>query len=121
DAAALGFSPFGNMLMQLFPFMYSTDQTSNLNFYSAGWHMGELFYSNNGVPINEDKNFDYANRYTPRRAIASDRHQYYIPTGEITATMHFNREPRFYASLGFDRGFFELASTTTNGGASFGV
>src|SRR5690606_14714159 len=46
-------------------------------------------------------------------------HESYIATGEITAYLHFFREPRFYASLGIDRGYFELASTTTNGGASF--
>ncbi len=111
----------GNMLLSLFPQMYAQDQVYLPNYYSASWHMAELFYSNNGVPIEEDKNYDYANRYKPRRAIGSDHHETYIPTGEITATLNFFREPRFYADLGFDRGYFEIASTTTNGGASFGV
>ena len=120
NATALGYSLIGNMLRQQFPFMYSTDQSNAINTHSASWHMAELFYSNNGVPINEDKNFDYANRYKPRRATPADKHESYIATGEITASMNFNREPRFYADLGFDRGYFELSTTTTDGGKTFG-
>lgn len=121
NATALGYSVLGNMLRQLYPVMYTTDQTLAVNYYSASWHMAELFYSNNGVPIDEDRFFDYNNRYNPRRATGGDHHESYIPSGEITATMNFFREPRFYADLGFDRGYFELASTTTNGGATFDV
>lgn len=109
----------GNMLASLFPVLYSTDQPSLINYMSASWHMGELFYSNNGVPINEDKTYDYNNRYSLKRATSADSHQSYIATGEVTVLLHFFREPRFYANLGIDRGFFELSTTTTNGGASF--
>lgn len=121
NSSALGLNSLGNMLKLLYPQMYSQDQSYQAQYYAASWHMAELFYSNNGVPIEEDKTFDYSNRYRPRRAIASDNHSTYIPTGEITASMHFFREPRFYADLGFDRGFFESESTTDNGGATFGV
>jgi hypothetical protein len=101
--------------------LYPTDLSpSYVNYLSASWHVGELFYSNNGVPIDEDKYFDYANRYEPRRATPSDNHESYIATGEVTASMHFNREPRFYADLGFDRGYWEFSTTTTDGGKTFG-
>lgn len=119
NSTALGFNVLGDMLRMLFPEIYPEDQNTYVNYYSASWHMGELFYSNNGVPINEDKYFDYAHRYEPRRATPGDNHESYIATGEITANMHFNREPRFYADLGFDRGFFELATTTNDGGKTF--
>lgn len=109
----------GNMMRSLFPNMYTTDQTLYLNYMSASWHMGELFYTNNGVPMEEDKYFDYDNRYRPRRATPGDHHESYIATNQVTATMHFNREPRFYANLVIDRGFFELASTTQDGGMTF--
>lgn len=115
----LGFGALGNMLRQLFPLIHPEDHNSYVNYYSASWHMGELFYSNNGVPIDEDQFFDYAHRYQPRMATQGDNVGSYIATGEITANMHFNREPRFYADLGFDRGFFELATTTNDGGKSF--
>lgn len=61
----------------------------------------ELFYSNNGVPIDEDKTYDYANRYKVQMIPASE--SYYMQTGEQTAGLNFNREVRFYADLAFDR------------------
>ncbi len=64
----------------------------------------ELFYSKNGVPFNEDAAYtsDYATRFD-RRSGDYD-HRYYIEQGQETAVMNFNREPRFYSTLGFDRG-----------------
>lgn len=75
----------------------------------------ESFYSNHGVPIEEDKDYDYANRYLTRVAKSENElfdHRYYIQEGETTANLHFNREPRFYAAVGFDRGIFEGAGIT---------
>lgn len=109
----------GNMVRSLFPNLYVTDQPLYFNYMSASWHMGELFYTDNGVPMEEDKYFDYDNRYRPRRATPGDHHESYIATNQVTAGMHFHREPRFYANLVIDRGFFELASTTEDGGRSF--
>lgn len=63
----------------------------------------ELFYSENGVPINEDPAFDYSGRYST--AIASGQ-SYYIPNGTETAKLNQKREPRFYANLGFDGGLW---------------
>jgi len=117
-AGALGF-PGGNMLQALMPYMYGTDQPLTVSYLGASWHMAELFYTNKGVPMEEDKTFNYAGRFDVRRATPADRHEFYIATGETTAELHFNREPRFYADLAFDRGFMELASATKDGGASF--
>src|SRR5699024_50267 len=61
------FTTLGDMIRFLTPLLHPEDQPSYTNYGSASWHMGELFYSNNGVPIDEDKHFDYANRYEPRR------------------------------------------------------
>ncbi len=62
----------------------------------------EKFYTENGVPIDEDPDYDYANRYTLRTG--DDAHRYYIQKGEQTAALNFDREPRYYSTLGFDRG-----------------
>ena len=62
----------------------------------------ELFYSNNGVPIEEDVTYDYTNRYSLRTG--DEEHRYYIQKGEQTAVLNFDREPRYYSTLGFDRG-----------------
>lgn len=70
--------------------------------YAATLKMAELYHSKNGVPINEDVQYDYTNRFDLRLATDDDR--LYIQPGKETAVLHFDREPRFYASLGFDTG-----------------
>jgi hypothetical protein len=66
--------------------------------------MAEQFYSNNGVPINEDKYYNYAARFDT--ITVGDDHYYYIPKGIVTAKLNTYREPRFYANLGFDGGYW---------------
>lgn len=66
--------------------------------------MMEMFYSDKGVPIEEDKTFDYINRYALRTAVAADK--YNIKEGYTTVNIHFKRENRFYATLGFDGGIW---------------
>ena len=64
----------------------------------------ELFYTNRGVPINEDKTWDYTNRYTIQAGDEANR--YYIKQSYETVKAHFNREPRFYADVAFDGGIW---------------
>lgn len=66
--------------------------------------IAEMFYSKNGVPINEDKTLDFTNRYSLRTAVKAER--FYIKEGYATARLNFDREPRFYADLAFDGGTF---------------
>ena len=66
--------------------------------------MAELFYSKNGVPIDQDITYDYSNRYALRKAVNAER--FYVKPGEETVQLHYDREPRFYANLGFDRGIW---------------
>lgn len=60
----------------------------------------EIFYTNNGVPINEDKNWDYANRYKIQKGDSA--HRFYIKLNYTTAQGNFKREPRYYADVAFD-------------------
>lgn len=62
----------------------------------------ELFYTNHGVPINEDRTWDYAGRYNVR--IGDQANRFYVHNGYETVKAHFDREARFYASVGFDGG-----------------
>jgi hypothetical protein len=84
---------------------------------SATLKIAEQFYTNNGIPIDEDPEWtawlggSFGNRYETQVARGTD-HQYYIRTGETTAKLNFYREPRFYAYLGFDRGIFEGSGQT---------
>ena len=64
----------------------------------------EMFYSNNGVPIEEDKNYEYANRYDLTTVPLADK--YYMQPGYTTAKLNLNREPRYYGSIGVDGGWW---------------
>ncbi len=75
-----------------------------------GWwaptmRIAEMFYSKNGVPIDEDPSFNYEDRFEVSTAGPEDIH--YVVEGYETASLHLNREPRFYASMGFDGGIWE--------------
>ncbi len=59
-----------------------------------------FFYSDKGVPINEDRTWKYATRYSLRTAVSADR--FNIIDGYETAEFNFNREPRYYADIAFD-------------------
>lgn len=66
--------------------------------------VAELFYTKNGVPIEEDVTFPYAERFTLKTAQTQDRFK--IKEGYTTAKLNFDRESRFYGSLGFDGGIW---------------
>lgn len=61
--------------------------------------IAEMFYTQHGVPIDEDKTWDYANRYKLRNVTAKDTG---MQEGYRTVGLHFEREPRFYADMAFD-------------------
>jgi len=64
--------------------------------------MAELYYTKNGVPIDEDLNYDYAHRFNLRESTDADKLR--VELGQKTAILNFDRETRFYADLAFDRG-----------------
>lgn len=66
--------------------------------------MAEMFYTQNGLPIDQDNTWDYANKNVLKKA--TDIDSFYIGTNEECTRLHYNREPRFYASLAFDRGIW---------------
>ncbi len=70
---------------------------------SPSIEIAEMFYSENGVPINEDNSYAYANRYGYSKSTGQ---KYYISEGYETANLNQHREPRFYANLGFDGGIW---------------
>ncbi|MBL1409460.1 RagB/SusD family nutrient uptake outer membrane protein [Sphingobacterium faecale] len=81
------------------PDLLNTNTTGR---YAPGIAFVELFYTQNGLPIKEDKTWDYDSRYEIKAASSEDR--YHIEPAYKTAKLNFNRENRFYASIGFDGG-----------------
>lgn len=106
-------------VLQRWATMLSNDEYFNLA-GSAGSDIGqrqsptlnvvEMFYSSNGVPIEEDSEWEskgwYQSRYNTQLPDA-EHAKYFIKSGQETAVLHFNRSLRFYASVGFDGGIWE--------------
>ncbi len=72
--------------------------------YGVPKKIADMFYSEHGVPIEEDVAWNYDNRFAVK--IGDEDHKLYIKKGYATATLNFDREPRYYASLGFDGGIW---------------
>lgn len=70
------------------------------------------YYSKNGVPITEDKTLDFSNVNELR--VATDEERYNFRTGYTTARINFDREDRFYASIGFDGGKWIMSYSPSN-------
>ncbi|HBX21173.1 MAG TPA: RagB/SusD family nutrient uptake outer membrane protein [Porphyromonadaceae bacterium] len=66
--------------------------------------IAEMFYTRHGIPIGNDKEWVGVDPYSLREG--SDAERWYIRKGYTTAQLNFNREPRFYAWLGFDGGIW---------------
>lgn len=73
----------------------------------------KLFYTSNGVPIEEDKTLSFTGYDQLRTATAAEK--YNIEPGFTTARINFDREPRFYADLGFDGGIWYMKDGNASG------
>ncbi|MGS2740002.1 RagB/SusD family nutrient uptake outer membrane protein [Sinomicrobium sp. M5D2P17] len=85
--------------------------TSTGGFMSPTLNIVEKFYSKNGVPIEEDYTYDYANRYDLREVpLGESPYQYDLTPGYTTINLHFDREDRFYGSVSFDGGRYFMSN-----------
>lgn len=80
------------------------NDNDNPAYYAVPISTTDVFYTNNGVPIEQDKNWDYGGRNQLQMGDADNAP--YIKQGYTTIKAHFNRETRFYASIGFDGGIW---------------
>src|SRR5690606_9933049 len=91
-----------NIQYEAMPRLYSYTTNPVGSLHAPTLRIAEMYYSENGVPIDEDVSYDYQNRYKRRMAGTADR--FHVEPGQETAILNFNRETRFYADLAFDRG-----------------
>lgn len=80
--------------------------------YGPPLRIVEQFYSKNGVPIDEDLEWQGLDWYELRTG--DEAHNRFIREGYTTVNLHFNREYRFYGSLTFDGGLYYGAGKTTD-------
>lgn len=63
--------------------------------------MVEMFYSKNGLPIDLDPEYDYTGRYRYG--------EYHNDVCDgVTMNLNIDREPRFYAWVAFQNGYYEV-------------
>ena len=77
------------------------------------WNMLNRFYTKNGLPYDEDpstKNLDKFSIVT----IGEEYAEVAAP-GEQTMQFNLDREPRFYAWVAFQSGYYEVMSASSNG------
>jgi hypothetical protein len=72
--------------------------------FSAPLSIAQLFYTDKGLPISEDKTWDYDHRYSLENG--DEKNKAFVKTGYPTAKLNLNREARYYANLGFDGGIW---------------
>ncbi len=68
--------------------------------------MVEMFYTANGLPLEDDNNWDFAGRYQ----LGSESDYQYnnvVALNKDVLKLHLKREPRFYANIGFDGGIWK--------------
>lgn len=84
---------------------YPTNYSYSYAYMSATQNVVDKFYTKNGVPINEDRNFDYDNKFELVNLPTDDYHRgYFIDDDqEQTVKEYLDREPRFYGWIATDR------------------
>ena len=94
---------------------HASDFNNTKKSHAPTLNMVEDFYTHRGVPINEDKFWDYTERYQLIQIIGdiADQHKYTLQSDYTTAKLHTYREPRFYSFIGFDGGkWFSLETVS---------
>lgn len=97
---------------------------TNTASYSWQWmastyRMTERYYTENGVPIEEDLTFDVDNKWELTTTPGAEDEDYdqsrgYMQPGAETINLYLNREPRFYANLGITGGYWRSHSVRIN-------
>lgn len=83
-----------------------TSVTRSYGLLNPSIRMVELFYTENGLPIDEDRNWNFTGRY--QMGSESDfKYNNVVALNKDVLKLHLRREPRFYANIGFDGGVWK--------------
>lgn len=77
------------------------------------WDMLNRFYTKNGLPYDEDPEYKNANKL--EIITVSNEYADVAKPGGKTIKFNLDREPRYYAWIGFQNGYYEVRSGSTNG------
>ncbi|MGH2622909.1 MAG: RagB/SusD family nutrient uptake outer membrane protein, partial [Sphingobacterium sp.] len=85
--------------------------TFSWQWMAATYQMAERYYTENGLPIEEDLTYDFNNIHSIIKTPGLLENEYthwngYMQPGAETINLYMNREPRFYANLGITAGYW---------------
>ena len=87
-----------------YPFRFSASGSSVWDglggVLSVPIEIANLYYTKNGLPLEEDVTYNYRGIFEPRTATQEDK--YYVEPDFMTVGLHFDRENRFYSDIAFD-------------------
>ncbi|WP_159519909.1 RagB/SusD family nutrient uptake outer membrane protein [Sunxiuqinia indica] len=86
---------------------------------AATYRMAERYYTENGVPIEEDLNFDQDKKWELTTTPGANDPEYtelrgIMQPGAETINLYMNREPRFYANLAITGGYWRSHGVRIN-------
>lgn len=84
------------------------------NGVSPTWAMLNRFYTKNGLPYDEDPAYKSQNKL--EIVTVDENHANEAAVGKQTIRFNLDREPRYYAWVAFQGGYYEVLSATSNGG-----
>ncbi len=92
------------------PLFQSTDYTLYNAYFDGSIapsiKMVEMYYTEHGLPIENDKEWNYAGRYQMGKEM-NPQYNKVVPIGEQVLNLHLRREPRFYACIAADKCFWQ--------------
>lgn len=80
--------------------------------FGPSMKMVEMFYTENGLPIENDKTWNYTGRYRMSQE-TSAAYKDVVPLNEDVLSLHLRREPRFYANIAADRCYWRRGPAPT--------
>lgn len=80
------------------------------------WNMLNRFYTENGLPLEEDPTYNYSESSVME--IVNIEDEKFGKVGEKTLRFNLNREPRFYAWISYENGYYEISNGSNAGGYS---
>jgi hypothetical protein len=107
DEIIWGYSASDGSLLQraCLPLFFSGfNQGGSIKTWAPTLGVVAQFYTKNGVPVEEDKEWTGIDPMELRTATADER--YYIQQNFQTIQLHFDREARFYGAITFDGGTY---------------
>lgn len=91
------------------------NSASAWNGVAPTWNMLNRFYTKNGLPYDEDPEFDSSDASKLQIVTVDQAHALEAKPGKQTIRFNLDREPRFYAWVAFQGGYYEVMSAVSNG------